>query len=161
MGIVGELVGVGAKVAGKLIGKIGPVREIVDSLTDSPEKLALKVELAKLLNAIELAGIEADKEVAVATLSAEQALDRANADRAIAEVQQDDLYTKRWRPTLGYALGIGLVFNLIVFPFFVVFDPGITPPTPDPTLVGICASLLGVKVVARTFEKRARIGGSK
>lgn len=156
-----ELIGVAGSILKKVVGKLAPAKEIVESLVDgSPEKLALRAELARIENEIEAAAIEADKAVAIATLEAEKERTLANRDRAIAETKSDDAYTRRWRPTLGYLLAAGLAFNLIVFPILVLRNPGVAIPDPDSTLLGIAASLLGVKVVARSWEKRARFNGN-
>lgn len=152
-----DLLGVGLALGKKLVSKLGPAKEIVESLTDgSPEKLALKAELARIELEIETAALEADKVVALASLDAEKALAQANADRAIAEIQSDDAYTRRWRPTLGYLLAAGLAFNLVAIPLLALTNVGVDLPPPDDTLLGITASLLGVKVIARSWEKRAK-----
>ena len=105
------------------------VGSIIDKLhTSDGEKMQLKIEFQKLLNAINL----------------------VQAQINLADAQSRRAFQANWRPFIGWTCGVGLAFN-IFYPIIEYFMPGL--PKPDnqllyPTITG----LLGIAGM-RTFEK--------
>jgi len=135
-------------VAGLVSGIFKPAADLVDSIhTSDGEKLHLKAELLRV-----------EQSLVGKIVEAETRLVESQHKLQTAEVQQDDPVTKRWRPFIGYGLGAAIILNLALPPVLIVFKPGYAPPTMDPVLLGIAASLLGVGKLARSWEKVKKIG---
>jgi hypothetical protein len=134
-----------SSVTAAVSGILKPVTSLVDDLhTSDEEKLTLKAQLLTI-----------ETGLAAKLLDAEVRVSESQHKLQVAEVQQDDLVTKRWRPFVGYGLGAAIIFNLALPPILTIFKPGYQPPTMDPVLLGIAASLLGVGKLARSWEKVA------
>lgn len=123
-----------------------PVVGLVDNLhTSDEEKLTLRAQIEQ---------IKAD--LVGKLIETEARLLESQHKLQTAELQQDDLVTKRWRPFVGYGLGAAVIFNLIAPQIAAMVKPGLVIPPADPSLIAIAASLLGVGTVSRSMEKRGR-----
>jgi hypothetical protein len=102
-------------------------------------------------------GLADTDRLALLTAANQFAIDQENADNAAiesynkvetAQVQSDDNYTRRARPTAQYFM---LLLIALCYPV-AWFAKGLVIPLPQP-LILIIGSTLGVYTIARTFEK--------
>jgi hypothetical protein len=146
--------------AARAIGTLGPAGKVIEGLLGgkegeppSPELLLARAELQRVENAIEEIRIAGENVV----VEANARILEANAKSYQHELAQDDNYTKRWRPTLGYILGFGFFFNLVGLPIAKMVNPEFEPPAGNLALLTIVAGLLGVGTVHRGSEKKEKI----
>lgn len=98
---------------------------------------------------------QAELAMAQAIDARDRALLESQATIMVAELQQDDRYTKRFRPSVGYALTVLVLFNFGIRPLFGM------DPVPLPDEVWWCyTGLLSVYFVGRTWEKGRPAGGN-
>ena len=131
-------------------GAIKPVTDLVDSIhTSSEEKLELKAKILEIKNTLSAKYLELESETV-----------KAKRDIMVAELKQDDKYTKRARPTVVYGGLLILFINHVLLPWvswaFIIFkDMEISIPLitlPDAFWIawgGVC----GVYAFGRTKEK--------
>ena len=100
MSWIGNLLGTSVD---KVIGSVGGI--IDDLNTSDEEKSAAKLELQKLL--------QTDRNEIQETLRSELA---AKERVLVAELNQDDAYTKRARPTVVYMGLLFILFNYVIYP---------------------------------------------
>lgn len=98
------------------------------------------------------------REIAYRQFAETEATVRAEMDAKVrvlvAELQQDDRYTKRARPTLIYA---GLVIAALqTLPDFAMFGQEIAFVAPN-WFYGVWGAATAVYKIGRTYEKQARI----
>jgi len=132
------------EIAETISGVISPITKMIDNIsTTKEEKLQLKNALVGLQNNLLEIIINAKKEV------------------MLAELQQDDLYTKRARPTVIYA-GLAILFvNYVLLPWIVYFSHGAMniPKIVMPDAFWYAwGGVAGVYSFQRTREKIARGG---
>ena len=101
-------------------GAIKPVTELIDNLsTSDQEKLELKNRLLEIENSYKAKILDYESKVV-----------ESQKEIMVAELQQDDLYTKRARPTVLYAGLIILLVNHVLLPWLSYFR-GMTVPSID------------------------------
>ena len=139
MGLLDRLFG------GKDGGIVGGVGKIIDNLhTSAEEKAAAKLELQRLLLEEQA---QADK-VLRAELDAQREI-------TVAELRQDDTYTKRARPTIVYVGLAVLVVNYLVAPWVARLWGTELPPIELPAAYWAAwGGITGVYAIGRTAEKR-------
>jgi len=94
---------------------ISPIKDLVsEAITDKDKALAINAKIDELENQLASKIIDAKKEVMV------------------AELKQDDKYTKRARPTVVYA-GLSFIFLQFVLPYVNYF---LSLELPAPTVPG-------------------------
>lgn len=135
-------------------GIVKGATELVDELhVSGEEKQDFALKMQKVI----------DKSQVAAEKSLQAAL-KAHVDIVEAELKQDDLFTKRMRPTIGYA-GIGAAVVLPVFIWGVKVVAWATGADlsgfPDNPLAGIpdifwtaWAGVTGIYAMGRSMEKR-------
>jgi hypothetical protein len=80
-----------------------------------------------------------------------------------AEYGSDDNYTKRWRPTMGYAVTVAWFLQMAAISLTIVKDPAlaatvIAAMAQLTALWGFALSILGVAVVKRSEDKQTAAG---
>lgn len=96
---------------------IKPVTDLIDDLvTTDEEKSVLKNKLTEIQNAHDAKVLEYEAKIA-----------EQQSKIMIAELQQDDLFTKRARPTVLYAGLIIMLINNVILPWASYFK-GLTVP---------------------------------
>ena len=120
---------------------------LVDDLHTSPEeKASMKLELQKLFNQHER-DVMANYQKEMASVK----------DVIVAELNQDDKYTKRARPTVLYLFIVIVMLNYCIFPFVNNFTENPFPQINLPTEAWqMFQWIFGIYGVGRSFEK---IGG--
>ena len=139
-------------VGGAIKSIIEPATNLVDNLhTSQEEKDAAKAELQKIANAAMAVNLKHAETIA-----------NAQRDIVVAELKQDDNYTKRARPSLVYGGLVAMFLNHVVLPWIAYFR-GLDLPTIDlPTEFWIAwGGVTGAWAVGRSVEKRARIKGEE
>lgn len=128
------------KVVNKVTGLFEGAKAAVDLLPDSAEKVAARVELAKVENqlTISLAELELERDKSV------------NALRA-AEVQSESWLTRNYRPCCVVALVAIIVVDYGIFPMF-----GKVPHELPDNFWLLTGGLTGVLITGRTAEKIAK-----
>lgn len=102
-------------------------------------------------------------EVIIAQLDAEtRQLEAVNATMR-AEYASNDNYTRRWRPTMGYAVTIAWFLQMAALSWVIVWTPDkaslvITAMAQLTALWGVALSILGVAVVKRSEDKQTASG---
>lgn len=99
------------------------------------------------------------------TLELEHAKFTENHQTYRTELKQDDLYTKRWRPTLGYALTFSWVITWLAIAYTIMFKTAqaqeiITALVNTSVLWGVALGVLGVNVHSRSQDKKLSAGTS-
>jgi len=134
----------------KITGTVGailkPITSLIDDVHTSDE------ERAKLAAARDQISASVTTKILEVETRALEAVTKVQ----MAELGQDDKITKRWRPYVGYLLGTAIGINLLAPPIAALLGRSADIPQAEPELVWIAASLLGVKAVGRSIEKRAR-----
>jgi hypothetical protein len=126
----GWIAGAAADIAKGIVNKFLPA-----SMTDE-EKLAAEIEIEQLLTARDTKLLEAQTEIIT------------------AELEQDDSYTKRVRPTIGYVL----IALLVLYVLRLLFSE--TPPPELPVWMReVFLGYFGVYFVGRSWEKVAQRNG--
>ena len=127
-----------------------------ESLEDGMEQLKANPELMlkyqQTMNDVILAQLDADT----------RQLEAINATMR-AEYESDDPYTKRWRPTMGYAVTIAWFLQMAAISYTVVVNPMqaatvINAMAQLTALWGIALAILGVAVVKRSEDKQTAAG---
>jgi len=100
---------------------------------------------------------EGDLKKLQAELDAAQASDAAQGAVNLEEAKSSSLFVSGWRPAVGWACTIGLVWDVLVHPMAAwacaVWAPSITVPTIDTSvIVPMLMGLLGLGTM-RTVEK--------
>ena len=141
MGLLDRLFG-GKDGVGGIVGGVG---KIIDNLhTSAEEKAAAKLELQRLLLEEQA---QADK-VLRAELDAQREI-------TVAELRQDDEYTKRARPTIVYTGLVIMAVNYAVAPWLARLAGTDLPPVEFPEAFWIAwGGVVGVYAIGRTAEKR-------
>ena len=134
--------------AGPVKGLVDSVGGIIDDLSTSDEERAeAKRKLAALARSA-----EADVRDHAETIAGYQ------RDVIRAELEQDDRYTKRARPTLVYAGLVALFLNHIVLPWSAHFTGATVPAIDLPAEFWWgWTGVVGAWAVGRSVEKKARI----
>ena len=125
-------------------GLVKPVTSLVDDLvTSDEERLTIKNELTKLENDWKTKALDFEKNV----------IDK-KAEVMIAELKQDDKFTKRARPTILYAGLVILATNHVLLPWVNHFI-GNAPPTIDipPEFWYAWGGVAGIYSFKRSDEK--------
>lgn len=141
------------KLIGSTVGSIiKPVTGLLDEvITSEDEKNEFKARLAEIAHAAE-----------ANALSHAETIANAQRDVIVAELQQDDKYTKRARPSLVYAGLLALFLNHIVLPwsafFFTTVEELPTIDLPTEFWLG-WSGVVGAWAIGRSVEKKARIAG--
>jgi len=91
-----------------------------------------------------------------------RALEAVNATMR-AEYGSDDNYTKRWRPTMGYAVTIAWFLQMASISLTIVKDPTLAATVINAmaqltALWGVALAILGVAVVKRSEDKQTAAG---
>jgi hypothetical protein len=137
------------EIIGGNLGKL--FKDIVGSFKLSPEE-KLKFEAAIEANNQEIRL----KEYELERVSREQetALIEAQKSIIISEMQQDDKFTKRARPSIVYA-GLGFIFlNHVFIPIFAFFSNRVIPNIALPTEFWVAwSSVIGIWAIGRSAEK--------
>lgn len=142
------------KLIGDTVGSIiKPATDLVDEVfTSADEKNQYKQRLAE---------IAADAERNA--LAHAETIANAQRDVIVAELQQDDKYTKRARPTIAYSGIAVLLLNHIILPwaaFFAGTDPSGLPSVELPAEFWWgWTGVVGVWAIGRSVEKKAKIEG--
>ena len=131
---------------GSVSSFVQSVGEVADRFIQTPEdKAKFAIELERLLQ-------QRDSEIEQTIRTELQAKERM----LVAELNQDDNYTKRARPTVVYA-GLGFIFlNYVAFPLVALLADAPAEPLADLPAEfwmawgGICSSW----VIGRSMEKR-------
>jgi len=139
MGFIGKILSGGI---GELVGQVGGV---IDSLhTSDEEKSAAKAELYRLANAR-----ESEMEQTFRTEIG------AKSNVIMAEMKQDDNFTKRARPMVVYAGLVMIFINYTVVPIVSLFLPGSLEELVLPTEFWVAwGGIVSTWVIGRTAEKR-------
>lgn len=122
--------------------------KLIDRLWPDPaQRDAAKLELLKMQQSGELAQLTADTEIAKGQLA-------VNA----AEAASGNLYASSWRPTVGYACVVGLVYSFLVqplLPWFAALAGHPVAPLPELDTSVLMTLLLGMLGIGgmRTAEK--------
>lgn len=135
--------------SGPISGIINAIGGIIGQFKLSPEEAAkVQQELLKAQQEFEEAMTQADLQFA-----------QTQRDIIVAELQQDDKYTKRARPTVVYAGLLLLAINNMVLPWVAYFVGKATLPTvefPPEFWVG-WSGIVATWAIGRTVEKKAAI----
>lgn len=124
---------------GPLVGTLG---KIFDRVWPDPEKKALaQLELLKMQQAGEFKELEADLQLAVGQMEVNK-----------AEAAAPDLFTRGWRPFIGWVCGAGLAYQFLVRPLLVGFLGHDYPGLETDTLMTLLFGTLGLGAF-RTTEK--------
>jgi hypothetical protein len=96
-------------------------------------------------------------------LQADLTMFQENAANYRAELNQDDLYTKRWRPTMGYAVTFSWVITWLAVVYVLVFETGkasevLNGLSATAVMWSIALAVLGVSVRARSKDKQVSAG---
>jgi len=96
-------------------------------------------------------------------LQVDQAKFTENHKTYRAELSQDDLYTKRWRPTLGYALTFSWVITWLAIAYTIIWETSnaqniITALVNTSALWVVALGVLGVNVHSRSQDKKLQAG---
>ncbi|MDX8413938.1 MAG: 3TM-type holin [Mariprofundales bacterium] len=164
-GIVAEA----APVLGSLLG--GPAGGAVGGVIAKAlgvDATADKVAEAMRLNpdaVVKLRQLEMEQQQAISKMVLEHEavqLSEVNATMR-AEYTQEDLYVKRWRPTLGYAVTLTWVMTWGAVVYAIIFKPVdapaiITALAQSQTMWGVALAVLGVGVVKRSHDKQVQAG---
>ncbi len=123
---------------------IKPVAELIDNLTTSDqEKLQLKNKLQEIENAYKAKLLDYETEVA-----------ESKKEIMVAELKQDDKYTKRARPTVLYAGLLILLINNVLLPWMSYFNGMHIPVINLPSEFWLAwGGVAGVYAFGRTKEK--------
>lgn len=128
-----DIAGIGsvANLAASIVERLWP------KAASETEKATAQLEIQKLLEVRENTVIQAQKEIIV------------------SEMQQQDSYTKRARPTIVYS-GLAFIFMVhVVFPFITWFGEKVLPPVSLPEeFWWAWTGAVGIWMVGRTMEKR-------
>ena len=130
---------------------VNAVTSVIDDvITNDEERMRAKAELEKVLQARHLKVLEN----AAATTEAQR-------DIVVAELQQDDLYTKRARPTVIYGGLVTLFLNEVLLPWLAHFTATAIPTINLPSeFWWAWGGVVATYAVGRTMEKRSRLNGS-
>lgn len=102
-------------------------------------------------------------DVTVAQLQADTArLESINATMRV-EYASSDTFTRRWRPTMGYAVTIAWFLQMLALTYVIVFQIDKAPQVINAVAAltaiwGIALSVLGVAVVKRSEDKQTAAG---
>jgi hypothetical protein len=144
----------------EVIGAVGaiikPAAELIDGLTTTKEeKLQLKNELTRIEN-----------QFSEKLLSYDETVAKAKTEIMVAELKQDDKFTKRARPWIIYGGLMALGLNHIILPWaaWIMAAVGATQAAlPSINLPGefwfAWGGAAGVYAFRRTAEKLTRGGG--
>lgn len=153
--------------AGDVAQKAVDVAKVITG-TESPEEAAQQI---KNDPALLIKYQEAMNPIVIAELEAEaDKLESVNKTMR-AEYDQDDLYTKRWRPTYGYCSAFTWTIQMLGFTFIVGWAV-IDSPKEAPNIIaaitgmlsalmvlwGVALAVLGVSVMKRSDDKAAKLG---
>lgn len=153
--------------AGDVAQKAVDVAKVITG-TESPEEAAQQI---KNDPALLVKYQEAMNPIVIAELEAEAAKLESVNQTIRAEYNQDDLYTKRWRPTYGYCAAITWTLQMLGLTFIVGWAviaapkdaPGVIAAiagmlSPLMVLWGVALAVLGVSVAARSQDKANKLG---
>jgi len=126
---------------------IKPITDLIDNLnTSDEEKLTLKNKLVQIQN-----------EAQTKLLEYESSVVKAKSDIMVAELKQDDNYTKRARPTVIYAGLVILLINNVILPWITYFNGMSIPSIVLPDAFWFAwGGIAGVYAFGRTKEKIKR-----
>lgn len=135
-----EAIGALLELGGRIVDRVIP---------DPAAKAAANLELLKLAQTGELAQLNADLEMAKGQMAINQ-----------AEAAAPDLFTRGWRPFVGWVCGVGLAVQFLVGPLLTwaadLFGRKVAFPQLDmETLLTLLLGMLGLGVM-RTVEKVKR-----
>ncbi len=125
---------------------------VEDQIADLKANPELALQYQKLMNDVILAQLDAET----------KQLEAINATMR-AEYSSNDNYTKRWRPTMGYAVTLVWSVQMSALSWVMVTDPAkavalITAMAQLTALWGVALSILGVAVVKRSEDKQVAAG---
>lgn len=125
---------------------IGPLLDAVGKIFDrvwpDPEKKAqAQIELLKMQQAGEFKQLEADLQLAVGQMEVNK-----------AEAAAPDLFTRGWRPFIGWVCGAGLAYQFLVRPLLIGVLGHDYPALENDTLMTLLFGMLGLGAF-RTAEK--------
>jgi len=132
-------------------GLIDGIGSVVDRfVTTGDEKNAFMLEVQKLAMLTES---RVDERLAVELQAKERVL--------VAELQQDDNYTKRARPTVVY-VGLGaFLFNYVIVPNIAILFGTTLEPVAFPTEFWVgWSGIVATWTIGRSVEKRATTNGT-
>lgn len=132
------------EILGFVSGTISPVTNLIDNIsTTKEEKMTLKAEIMKIQNSITEKYIEMETKI-----------NDAKGKIMVAELQQQDKYTKRARPTIVYA-GLAILFiNHVLLPWWSYFSGNIPPSINLPSEFWLAwGGVCGVYAFSRGKEK--------
>lgn len=142
------------KLIGDTIGSVvKPVTGLVDEIfTSDEERQEFKTRLAEIASTAENAAMAHAETIA-----------NAQRDVIVAELQQDDKYTKRARPTIAYSGIAVLILNHIILPWAAFFSGTDASGLPSVELPAEFwwgwTGVVGVWAIGRSVEKKAKIQG--
>lgn len=144
MSVISDLT---AGAAGGVFTGIGQLaKDIRSAITGKTELSSTdQINLATLAQALELKGLEAEKEVNL-----------AQAAINLADAQSNSFFRGGWRPAAGWTCVFGLAYQFVLSPFLCWASTNfgwVSPPTLNvDTLLALLGGLLGLGV-ARSVER--------
>ncbi len=158
--VIGSLIGGPAggaigSVVSSLLGTKNSPDEIINALKTNPEALVklkqYEMQHKEKLKELQLQAVKMQMDKDSADLSTVNATIRA-------EMAQQDNYTKRWRPTLGYAVTFSWVTTWLAIVYTIIFNTAyaqkvILAITQTTTLWSVALAILGVSVWKRSTDK--------
>jgi len=158
-GPIGAVVGQGLSLA---LGVKDEPSAVADALKNDPKAL-VKIKQYQIDHKYDL------EKMHLQAAMSERETDTKNLETINAtirsEMSQQDNYTKRWRPTMGYAVTFSWVATWLAIVYTIVFNinkaqPVILAITQTTTLWGVALSILGISVWKRSTDKQVLAGGT-
>jgi hypothetical protein len=120
----------------------GPLFDLFDKLIpDADAKAKAKFELLRMEQAGTFKEIDAQVQIAL-----------AQNDVNKVEAAAPDLFTRGWRPFVGWVCGLGLCSEFLIRPYVMAFSVVVVPSLDMGTLLALLGGLLGLGTL-RTVEK--------
>jgi hypothetical protein len=120
----------------------GPIFKIIDKLIPDPAaKAQAQLDILKMQQAGEFKELEAQLQMALAQVEVNK-----------IEAAAPDLFTRGWRPAVGWICALGLASTFLVRPYVIAFTSVQIPELDMGTLLTLLCGLLGLGTL-RTVEK--------
>lgn len=133
----------------KKITGVDDERQAIDAIRQNPE---LQIKLQTEMNKVFVAELEADT----------KQLEAIN-ETMRAEINSDDPYVRRWRPTMGYTVCATWFVQMAALSIVIVAKPTAAPAIISAmaglsAMWGVALSILGISVVKRSQDKQVASG---
>lgn len=147
----------GAEVADKAVKAVGAITgkdQLEDGMAELKANPELLLKFQQTMNDVMIHQIDAE------------AKDLAETNATIrAEYAQNDTYTKRWRPTMGYCLTATWTLQMIAITYVIIFRTEMAANLINAlgtlsVMWGVALSVLGVAVAKRSEDKQIAAGFS-